>query len=156
VPNPADDSPRLSEAQVCEINGVSQQYRQTLVRRSLVRPAPSEGCTIRDAIELAAIRTLRDHLSSADAALAAEQLWPILHDAAWGDRLEAVYDRQYKRLDVARDDAQLRILVSHGRPVQVVVLTERLAEVRAAFRRVAGLAATSGRQRDRRSGRTAA
>ena len=134
-----DATSTLTEAQVCEINGVSQQYRQTLVRRKLVRRAPVGGCTIRDALELAAITALSDVLPAGDLPLAVQQLSSLLGGMVPGERVDAVYDRQYKRLDVARDDAALRGMVVHGRPVSVVPLADRLSEVGDAFGRIVGL-----------------
>ena len=91
--------------------------------------APAAGCTVRDALELAAVKRLSDALGSSDANLAARQLGEVLVDIVPAGRLELVYDRQYKRLAAARDDTQLRALVSHGRPVTVLALEECFAEV---------------------------
>jgi hypothetical protein len=135
----SDDSSRLPEAQICEINGVSQQYRQTLVRRGLVRQAPKGGCTLGDALELAAIKVLSDMLGAGDVALAAQQLGSLFGEVVLGKRLDVVYDRQYKRVDIARSDAELRALVIHGRPANVLSLAERFEEVGDAFRRIAAL-----------------
>lgn len=153
----ADGSSRLPEAQICEINGVSQQYRQTLVRRELARPAAPGGCTIRDALELAAIKALRDALASRDAPLAAKQLAGLLSGAVPGERLDVVFDRRYKRLCVARSDAELRGLVIHARPVTVIPLAERMAAVGDAFRRLAEARGPSsqGGASNRRRGRAA-
>lgn len=138
MPARTDDSSTLSEAQLCEINGVSQQYRQALVRRNLIRRAPTGGCTLMDALELAAIIALSEVLPTGDVPLAVDQLTGLLGSAVPGNRFDVVYDRQYKRLGVARDDEELREMVVHGRPVSVVALAERLAEIGDAFRRVAG------------------
>lgn len=158
MPAGTDGSSRLPESQICEINGVSQQYRQSLVRRGLVRPARSAGCTIRDAVELAAIKALSDALTASDATVAAKQITALLSDAVPGPRLDAVYDRQYKRLDLARSDAELRGLVIHGRPVTVVALAEPMAAVGDAFRRLAQLRTSGSRRgastRARRGGAT--
>jgi hypothetical protein len=152
----SDDSSRLPEAQVCEINGVSQQYRQTLVRRKLLRHAPASGCTIRDALELAAVKALSEVLPAGDVPPAANQLIAQLGDIIPGERIDAVYDRQYKRLQLVRDDASLREMVLHGRPVSVIPLADRLAEVGDAFRRIAGLGVAGRRQGPRQRKRGAA
>ncbi len=51
----ADGSSRLPEAQICEINGVSQQYRQTLVLGRGVAAARDAGVPIAEVARLAGI-----------------------------------------------------------------------------------------------------
>jgi hypothetical protein len=152
-----DVSQRLSETQVCEINGVSQQYRQSLVKRELVQAA-GKGCTLPDALELAVIKAFNDALPTSDATLATRQMKEVLADLIPGERLDAIYDRQYKRLAIARTDGDLRALVAHGRPVSVIPLSDRMAAVGDAFRRLlAAGSAGSGSKRptESRQGKTA-
>jgi hypothetical protein len=155
MPERSDIPPTLTEAQICEINGVSQQYRKTLVRRKIVRPAQPNGCTVRDALELAAIIALKQALAPSDVVLALPQLAEHLGASLPGGRLDAVYDRQHKRLLVARDDASLRAMLLHGRPVSVIPLAERLADVADACRRIASVHAPTKERVARRDARAA-
>ena len=88
---------------------------------------------------------LSDSLPSSDAKIGAKQLVAVLSDVVPGDRLDVVFDRQYKRLDVARTDAELRELVITMRPLTVIPLAERLADVTDAFRRLVELTGASTR-----------
>lgn len=144
---------RLSEAKICEIVGVSQQQRQQLVARDLLRAAPAEGCSLRDALELAACVLLSEVLELRAARLAWKQLQPELATAVPGKRLDAVFDARLGSLSLARSDAELAALVRTGRPVHVVELGLRLQHVGDAFRRWAEVAAH--RPRQRRKGRDA-
>jgi hypothetical protein len=138
---------RLSEAKICEIVGVSQQQRQQLVARGLLRAAPASGCSLRDTLELAACVLLSEVLELRAARLAWTQLQPALAAAIPGTRLDAVFDLRLGSLGLARSDAELATLVRTGQPVHVIELGPRLQEVGDAFRRWAQVAAHRPRQR---------
>jgi hypothetical protein len=138
---------RLSEAKICEIAGSSQQQRQQLVSRGLLRAAPDAGCTLRDAIELAALLRLQEQLETRAATLAWSQLRRELAALVPGSRLDAVFDLRLGRLALARADDELTDAVRTGGPVQVIEIGRRLQEVGDAFRRWAEVAPFRPRQR---------
>jgi len=146
---------RLAEAKVCEIVGTSQQQRRQLVGRDLLRAAPAGGCTLRDALELAALVELQSHLEARAARVAWGQLKPQLAELVPGARLDIVFDIRLGRIQLARSDAELAKAVRARSPVQVVELGPRLQEVGDAFRRWAEVAPfrplQRGRHRDQRS-----
>jgi hypothetical protein len=126
---------RLSELRLCEVVGTSQQQRQHLVGRGLLRPAPDAGCNVRDAIELSALLQLQQELETRAAALAWSQLQPKLASIIPGARLDVVFDLRLGVLTIARSDAELAAAVTTGRPSQVIELGSRLQEVSDGFRR---------------------
>jgi hypothetical protein len=140
---------RLSASKVCEIVGVSLQQRQALIRRKLLASEPRRGCSIVDTLQLAAVTSLADRLSPSAVAVA----WPAVREslggAVPGRRFDVVFHMQLGEVVVARDDESLRAAVSHGRPVQVIALGERLQEVGDAFRRWAEAAAAGRRSASR-------
>jgi hypothetical protein len=150
-----DTKMTLPEARVCEICGVTQQYRKTLVDRELVRAVPRGGCTLRDALELVAIREMSGPLGTVDHVVAVTQLSAVLADTLPTGRFDVVYDLQHKLLSVARDDSQLRDLVSHGRLVRVFALGEPFAQTGDAFRRLAAAVVRSSRRSSPASSRKA-
>src|SRR4051794_14752907 len=113
---------RLAEAKVCEIVGTSQQQRRQLVGRDLLRAAPARGCTLRDAIELAALLELQDHLETRAARVAWSQLRPQLAELVPGARLDVVFELRLGRIRLARSDADLAENVKVHDPVQVIEL----------------------------------
>jgi hypothetical protein len=150
-----DSTRRLAEAKICEIVGVSQQYRQSLVRRNLVREADQAGCGRADAIELAAIERLGHYLTPNEVAVAWSQLREAFRDTVPGRQLDVVFDRELGTSSIVRRDEDLRIAVVTGHSVVVVELGARLQEIVDAFNRwsaVAAPARASGTRRDRRAG----
>jgi hypothetical protein len=137
----ADSTRRLSEAKLCEIVGVSQQYRQSLGRRKLVDRAGRSGCTRTDAIELAALERLTHHLSPNEVVVAWRQLREQLRETLPGGRLDVVFDRALGAATTVRSHAELRAAVVCGRAVIVVELSPRLQEVLDAFNRWTAAAA---------------
>ncbi|MDQ2983078.1 MAG: hypothetical protein M3R70_03995 [Actinomycetota bacterium] len=130
-----DDRLRLSELKLCEIVGVSQPYRQSLVKRKMLEPAPQSGCSPNDAVELAILERLGHHLSPSEVAVAWKQLRPRIRELVPKGRLDLVFSRELGGAELARDDASLRTAVIGGRPVRVLELGPRLQEVLDAFRR---------------------
>jgi hypothetical protein len=135
IASSTDSTGRISEAKLCEIVGVSQQYRQSLARRKLLERKSRDGCTRTDAIELAAIHRLSHHLSPNEVAVAWRQLRELLRETLPGRRLDVVFDRALGTTTVVRSDAELRAAVISGRAVNVVELGPRLQEVIDAFNR---------------------
>jgi hypothetical protein len=141
---------RLSEAKLCEIAGISQQQRQQLVRRLLLRPAPDAGCSVKDAIELAALLTVQEHLEASTARLAWAQLQPLLDGLIPSVPLEMVFDLRLGVLTLARTDGEVAAATRIAGPVQVVDLGKRLQEAGDAFRRWAEVLPFEPRQRQSR------
>ena len=152
-----DGTRRIFEAKLCEIVGVSQQYRQSLGRRQLVRRASRGGCTRTDVIELAAIERLAHHLSPNEVSVAWAQLREQLRGTLPGGQLDVVFDRALGTATIARTDAELRAAVISGRAMLVVELGLRLQEVLDAFNRWASIptATTESRTRRGRQSRSA-
>jgi hypothetical protein len=142
---------RLAEAKLCEIVGVSQQYRQSLRRRGLVDRGSRAGCTRADAIELAAIEHLGRHLTPAEVSVAWSQVRQQLRQAIPGGQLDVVFDRALGVATVVRTDSELRAAVTTGRTMIVVGLAARLQEVTAAFSRWASAASGSAEPRSGRA-----
>jgi hypothetical protein len=138
---------RLSESKICEIVGVSQQQRQSLVKRGLLQAAPQGGCRLVDALELASVSVLSSKLSASAAALAWKQLQPELRRGIAGPRLELVVDLELGSAAVARTDAELATAVLSGRPVKVIELGSRLQEIGDAYRRWIEVSPHAPRQR---------
>jgi hypothetical protein len=130
-----DEGLRVSELKLCELVGVSQQYRQSLVQRGLLARAGRSGCTATDAVELATIERLGHHLRPGEVAVAWKDLRPQMRTIVPKGRLDVVFDSQLGSAAIVRDDATLRQAVVSGRPVLVVELGPRLQEVLDAFRR---------------------
>jgi hypothetical protein len=143
---------RLSASKICEIVGVSLQQRQALIRRKLLAREPRRGCSIVDALQLAAISSLADRLSPSAVAVVSPFVRESLGAAVPGRRFDVVFHMQLGEVVVARDNESLRAAVAHGRPVQVIALGERLQEVGDAFRRWTE-AAAAGRRSPARSQR---
>ena len=131
----ADVRGKLSELKLCELVGVTQQYRQSLVRRGLLDAARAAGCGQTDAIELAALNALARHLSPSELAVAWTELRSQLRDVVPKGRLDVVFDHELGSAQIVRDDGALRTAVINGRPVRAVELGPRLQEVLDAFRR---------------------
>jgi hypothetical protein len=148
----ADSTRRLSEAKLCEIVGVSQQYRQSLARRKLVDRAGRSGCTRTDAIELAALERLSHHLSPNEVVVAWRQLRQQLRETLPGGQLDVVFDRALGTATTVRSDAELRAAVVSGRAVIAVELSPRLQEVLDAFNRWTAAAAPPAEPAARRRG----
>src|SRR5437867_13150629 len=117
-----DDRRRLSELKLCEIVGVSQPYRQSLVKRKMLEPPPQSGCSANDAVELATLERLGHHLSPSEVAVAWKQLRPRLRELVPKGRLDVVFSRELGAVEIARDNASLRTAVTGGKPVQVLEL----------------------------------
>jgi hypothetical protein len=130
-----DDSSRVSESKLCDLVGVSQQYRQSLVRRKLVQRAQRAGCTRGDAVELATIELLSRRLAPKELAVAWSELHPQLKAVFPKGRLDVVFDRELGTMVLARSDTELRAAVVSGRAVNVIEVGPRLQEVLDAFDR---------------------
>lgn len=135
---------RLSELKVCEIVGISQQKRQSLVKRELLNAVDRRGCSVMDAVELAAIERLSHHLSPSDIAASWVGLQTQIRSLVPRGRIDVVFDRQLGQARIVRDDEALRGAVAIGRPVQVIELGPRLEEVAEAFQRWAGAEESRG------------
>ena len=143
------DAPRrLSELRLCELVGVSQPYRQSLVKRKMLEP-PKAGCTAADAVELATIERLARHLTPSELTVAWKELRPRLRDMVPKGRVDVVFDRELGSTEIVRDDAGLRAAVISGRVVRVIELGPRVQEVLDGFRRWAAAPAPEA-QRQRR------
>jgi hypothetical protein len=138
-----DERGKLSELKVCEIVGISQQQRQSRVRRGLLDPAPSDGCGQTDVVEMATLEHLGRHLSPSELAVAWNELRPQLSSILPKGRLDVVFDRELGSAQIVRDDQALRAAVISGRPVLVIELGPRLLEVLDAFRRWTAVPATT-------------
>jgi hypothetical protein len=138
---------RLSPTKTCEIVGVSLQQRQSLIRRGLLPREGVGGCSIVDALLLAGVATLSERLSPSETAVA----WPIVRETLEGSlpgqRFDVVFHVELGHVAIVRDDAALRVAVSHGRTVRVLELGPRLQEVSDAFRRWVTSAPASRRSR---------
>jgi hypothetical protein len=137
-----DERGKLSELKLCEIVGVTQQRRQALVRRGLLDPAPSGGCSQTDAVELATLEHLGRSLSPRELAVAWGELRPQLRTIVAKGRLDIVFDRELGSAQIVRDDQALRVAVIGGRPMRVIEVGPRLQEVLDAFRRWAAVPVT--------------
>lgn len=147
------DRPRLSESQICEISGCSLQRRQHWVKRGLLKPTPSSGCGLRDALSLAQLLRLIDVLGPTDGVLAWSQVRGGLDQPFGAEVVGVLYDMQLKTAVVAGDATDVRKAIIHGRPVRLVELGPRHAEITEAFRRV-GQAAAAASPASRQRGRT--
>lgn len=136
MPARADDRLRLTEAQVCELVGTSQQRRQTWVARQLLRTAPKTGCGLRDALSLAQLVRLLEVLGPTDGVAAWQQSRDQLEQPLAAAVLDVVFDLQLKEAIVVSDSRRVGELVVHGRPVRLVRLGPRRAEVAAGFHRL--------------------
>jgi hypothetical protein len=153
----SDERGKLSELKLCELVGVTQQHRQSLVRRGMLDAAPAAGCSQTDAIELATLASLGRHLSPSELAVAWSELRLQLRDVVPKGRLDVVFDRELGSTQIVRDDQALRTAVISGRPMRIVELGPRLQEVLDAFRRWAAIPTsaprgTSNRRRDSHAG----
>lgn len=152
-----DERGKLSELKLCELVGVTQQHRQSLVRRGMLEMAPPVGCSQTDAIELATLNALARHLSPSELAVAWSELRPQLRAVVPKGRLDVVFDRELGSTEIVRDDQTLRRAVISGRSMRVVELGPRLQEVLDAFRRWSAVPKsaprrTGTRRRDSRAG----
>jgi len=133
----SSDATGVTEAQICELCGTSQQRRQGWAARGLLAKPRRSGCELRDALELAGLLQLVAMLGPTDAVLA----WPQVRErvgAVEADAvLDVVFDTELKRAELLDSPAELRTLIAHGRPVQLVALAQRRREIAAAFQRVA-------------------
>ncbi len=135
-----DGLERLTEAQICELAGTSQQRRQTWVRRGVLPRSSGDGCGLRDALELAQLLRLVEVVGPTDGLVAWDQLREELAKPFAIDPLDVVFDTQLKRAVLVRAGEEMRPAVAHGRPVRVVPLAALRAEVSEAFRRLAQVA----------------
>lgn len=144
MPARADDSRRLTEAQICELVGTSQQRRQTWVSRALLRKAPANGCGPLDALGLAQLLRLVEILGPTDGVAAWQQTRDALDQPFAAKVLDVVFDLQLKEAIVVQDTRVVGELVAHGRPVRLVRLGPRREEVRAAFDRLCAAVGPAG------------
>jgi hypothetical protein len=146
------DLPRLSESQICEIAGCSLQRRQHWVKRGLLKAAAASGCGLRDALALAQLLRLIDVLGPTDGVLAWSQVRDRVGQPFGAEVVDVLYDMQLKTAVVAGQATDVRRAIIHGRPVRLVELGPRRAEITEAFRRVGQATAAappSSRQRSR-------
>ena len=136
MPARADDAGRLTEAQICEIAGTSQQRRQSWVARELLRKPPRGGCGLRDALGLAQLLRLVEVIGPTDGVAAWQQSRDELEQPFAADVLDVVFDLELKEAVVLRDSHLVAELIAHGRPVRLVRLAPRREEIRAAFQRL--------------------
>lgn len=144
MPARPDDAGKLTEAQICELAGTSQQRRQTWVSRGLLRKAPGTGCGISDALGLAQLLRLVEVLGPTDGIAAWQQAHEELEQPFAVDVLDVVFDLELKEAVVVRDPRVVGELVAHGRPVRLVRLGTRRAEISSAFRRLCAATAPLG------------
>lgn len=160
MPARSDTTRRLTEAQVCEIAGTSQQRRQHWVKRGWLQKAASEGCGLVDALELVQLKALIDVLGPTDGPVAWLQVRADLEQPFPVDPLDVIFDAQFKHAAVASAESDLRAMIAHGRPIRVVALAGVRAQTAEAFRRLADLvpasATSRGRQGRGRGGRQTA
>lgn len=145
MPVRADDAAKLNEAQICELVGTSQQRRQTWVSRSLLRKAPTSGCGLRDALSLAQLLLLVEILGPTDGVAGWQQTRDELEQPFPAEVLDIVFDVQLKEATVMRDSQRVGELVAHGRPIRLVRLGPRRAQVAAAFDRLCAAVAPSAK-----------
>jgi hypothetical protein len=150
MPGGADNTRRLTDAQVCEIAGTSQQRRQGWVKRRWLRKAPQGGCGLRDALELTQLKALIDVLGPTDGPVAWLQVRTDLEQPFPAEQLDVVFDVQFKRAVVARADTDLRQVIAHGRPVRVVALAGLRDQTAGAFRRLAEVSGASAKSQTTR------
>jgi hypothetical protein len=130
------DGKSLTEAQICDLTGVSHQRRKTWVSRGLLRDTPRGGCQRVDALALAEVRLLIDALGSTDGAAAWQQVGSELQACAPPGGVYLLFDTELKLATVLRETSAVGGLIAHGRPVRLVALTERREEIDAAFNRL--------------------
>jgi hypothetical protein len=126
----------LSEGQICQLAGVSHQKRKTWVKRKLLREPPDEGCHRSDARSLAQLRLLFDTLGPTDGAAAWQQVGAEVEADETGGVLDILFDIELKQATVVRERDLVGELLTHGRPVCLVALAARRAEIDAAFDRL--------------------
>lgn len=143
MPAHADNTRRLTEAQVCEITGTSQQRRQGWAKRRWLRKAPQGGCGLLDALELAQLKALIDVLGPTDGPVAWLQVRADLEQPFPAEQLDIVFDVQFKRAVVSRADTDLRAVIAHGRPIRLVALADLRDQTAGAFRRLAEIGRAS-------------
>jgi hypothetical protein len=83
---------------------------------------------------MALLERLGDQLSPREVAVAARQVRSQVLAILPGNRLDLVFDRQLGRARITTSDQELREAVSHGRPVNVIALGERLLDVSDGFK----------------------
>jgi hypothetical protein len=132
----ATDGKTLTEGQICQLGGVSHQRRKTWVERKLLREPPAEGCHRSDARGLAQLRLLFDVLGPTDGAAAWQQVSAEIEADETGGVLDILFDIELKQATVVRKRNLVGGLVAHGRPVRLVALAGRRAEIDAAFDRL--------------------
>lgn len=132
----ATDGKTLTEGQICQLGGVSHQRRKTWVERKLLREPPAEGCQRSDARSLAQLRLLFDVLGPTDGAAAWQQVSAEVEADETGGVLDILFDIELKQATVVRKRNLVGELVAHGRPVRLVALAGRRAEIDAAFDRL--------------------
>jgi hypothetical protein len=130
------DGKTLTEGQICQLGGISHQRRKTWVDRRLLRDSPSEGCQRSDARGLAQLRLLFDVLGPTDGAAAWQQVGAEVEADETGGVLDILFDIELKQAKLVRKRNLVGELVAHGRPVRLVALAGRRAEIDAAFDRL--------------------
>jgi hypothetical protein len=126
---------RLSERKLCEMIGIPQAQRRALVDRGVLRPVGREGCSLHDAIELAAYQRLAQVLLPREVAVAWEQLREALSRRVPSGTFDLVFDKQMGTAELAFNAREVRRLIAHERPVHLIQLGPRLREISDAFRR---------------------
>jgi hypothetical protein len=134
---PAADGTTASEALICEVTGVSPSLRHSWISRHGLRRQPKGQYELRDARELAALKTMMDTLGPADAAIA----WTLIRSAVI-DRDERpfvlLFDLQDKEATVATDFDGVLEALPYGRRVIVLRLDLPMARATRALARAVG------------------
>lgn len=136
------DGETLSESQICQLAGVSHQRRKNWVERKLLREPPADGCHLSDARSLAQLRLLVDVLGPTDGAAAWQQVSATVEADETNDVLDILFDLELKQATVVHERNLVGGLLAHGRPVRLVALAGRRAEIDAAFDRLRAAVAT--------------
>jgi hypothetical protein len=143
IARPSDEPRSLTEAQVCEIAGTSQQRRQLWVKRGLLKKVGRTGCALGDALELVQLKALVDVLGPTDGCVAWLQVRMELERTSSVDPLDVLFDAQIKEARVTDAECDLRPMVDHGRPVRLVALADLRKQTEEAFRRLGDVATST-------------
>jgi len=132
----SDGQREISEERLCEIAGVKRSTRRNWARIGLLN-ASRPGYDEQDAIELAVLDRLKDRLGATDAPIAWRQIRDSLQHHLDAQEVDVVFDAQHKEAFLLTEAMGLEpARLRHGRPVQVVFLSDAIRDIRAAFNRI--------------------